>query len=660
MRDLLFKEWAAFKKILKFQPLDAVRDYFGVKVALYFAWLGFYTNLLIFPSIVGIICFAYGLLNVSTNVPSLEICEGESSEALMCPACDHFCDYWKLNETCLHSKILSLFDNGSTVIFAVFMSVWAAMFLEFWKRYSAEITHRWDTTDYTPEEEHPRPEYLEQLKTVDETTINVITQVAEPKVPYWSRRVPGVVLSVSTVLLMVIVVLAAVVGVILYRMSMILALSTVDEETIQANASLFISATGAGINLVCILIVNQIYGYIAVWLTELELNRTQTEFDDSLSLKIYVLQFVNYYGSIFYVAFFKGQLIGYPGDYNRILGYRQEECSPGGCLMELCVQMGIIFVGKQFVMSIVEYYLPMVWKIYNSLQMAKSQHKFERGKKGKSPQWVRDFKLAEWGHQGLFYEYLEMVIQYGFVTIFVSAFPLAPFFALINNLFELRLDAKKLLVHHRRPVAVRVKDIGVWLQIMEALGRISVLTNALIIAFTSEFIPKLVYINVYSRDGSLKGFTNFTLSYFDPNDFDASKSSFLQVHPPTCRYFDYREPPEADSAYKLKDVYWHILAARLAFVVIFQNVVALIVMAIKWIVPSISRDLRDRRRREAYVTNEIIIRTELLKAQGKLFNHQDAAHQEESGETDQLLKQERSQSRDFEDTGDVTDGRIIM
>ena len=36
----------------------------------------------------------------------------------------------------------------------------------------------------------------------------------------------------------------------------------------------------------------------------------------------------------------------------------------------------------------------------------------------------------------LFDEYLEMVIQYGFVTIFVSAFPLAPFFALFNNIIE--------------------------------------------------------------------------------------------------------------------------------------------------------------------------------------------------------------------------------
>jgi anoctamin-1 len=196
------------------------------------------------------------------------------------------------------------------------------------------------------------------------------------------------------------------IGVILYRMSMILALSTIDEETIQSNASLFISATGAAINLVCILIVNQIYGYVAVWLTEIELNRTQTEFDDSLSLKIYILQFVNYYASIFYVAFFKGQFIGFPGKYNRVLGYRQEECSPGGCLMELCVQLAIIFVGKQFMMSIVEYHLPRLWKLYNSLKMATG--KSEEGNQAVPSQWVRDFRLAEWGHQGLFYEYLEM------------------------------------------------------------------------------------------------------------------------------------------------------------------------------------------------------------------------------------------------------------
>ncbi|XP_059080629.1 anoctamin-1-like [Tigriopus californicus] len=665
MRYKLFSEWASFSKIFKLQPLDAVRDYFGVKIALYFAWLGFYTTLLIPPAIMGLLVFLYGVASMGRDIPSQDICT--MSDIRICPACDHFCDYWSLDETCLHSKIMYLFDNETTVFFAIFMSFWAALFLEFWKRYSSEIAHRWDVTGYRPEEEHPRPEYLAQLRNVKERTVNFVTQTTEPRVPFWKMRFPGIVLSVSTVLLMVLMGLVAVIGVIVYRMSMGAALNAFHEETIKGHASLFISVTGATINLICILIFNQIYGYVAVWLTDLELNRTQTEFDDSLSLKIYLLQFVNYYASIFYIAFFKGKFVGYPGGYNRFLGHRQEECSPGGCFMELCLQMAIIFVGKQFLLSVVEYHLPRIWKIFNTIKVISGLQKEDQTR---YPQWVQDFRLVEFGQQGLFYEYLEMVIQYGFITIFVSAFPLAPLFALVNNVFELRLDAKKLLVHHRRPVAQRVKDIGIWLQIMESLGKISVVTNGFIIAFTSEFIPKMAYRIGYSPDGTLHGYTNFTLSVFDPEDFEFRSNPALarndsMTHTPEfCRYTDFRYPPGHSKEYRINEIYWHILAARLAFVVVFQNFVALSLMAIKWVVPNMSTELKERIRREAYLTNEIIIRTELLKAKGELdlnMEYEDGNEEqspEESIRSNGRLLRRRSTRR--HETGDVTDGQIVV
>ena len=40
----------------------------------------------------------------------------------------------------------------------------------------------------------------------------------------------------------------------------------------------------------------------------------------------------------------------------------QEECAPGGCFMELAVQMVFIFVGKQFLMQFVEYAVPLLRK----------------------------------------------------------------------------------------------------------------------------------------------------------------------------------------------------------------------------------------------------------------------------------------------------------
>ena len=55
------------------------------------------------------------------------------------------------------------------------------------------------------------------------------------------------------------------------------------------------------------------------------------------------------------------------------------------------------------------------------------------------------------------------VIQFGFITIFVAAFPLGPFFALLNNLVEIRLDAYKFITTYRRPRAARAEDIGKYL-----------------------------------------------------------------------------------------------------------------------------------------------------------------------------------------------------
>ena len=58
---------------------------------------------------------------------------------------------------------------------------------------------------------------------------------------------------------------------------------------------------------------------------------------------------------------------------------------------------------------------------------------------------------------GLFGEYLEMVIQFGFCTIFVIALPLAPLFALLNNIAEIRIDANKLLAQVSVTASLKLK-----------------------------------------------------------------------------------------------------------------------------------------------------------------------------------------------------------
>lgn len=48
--------------------------------------------------------------------------------------------------------------------------------------------------------------------------------------------------------------------------------------------------------------------------------------------------------------------------------------------------------------------------------------------------------------------------------------------------------------------------------------------------------------------------------------------------------------------------------------VLFENAVAVVMILVRWLIPDVSAELRDQIRREAYITNEIIIKQEALRA----------------------------------------------
>jgi anoctamin-8 len=64
--------------------------------------------------------------------------------------------------------------------------------------------------------------------------------------------------------------------------------------------------------------------------------------------------------------------------------------------------------------------------------------------------------------QDTFQDYQEMFVQFGYVVLFSSAFPLAALCALVNNLIEIRSDAFKLCTGLQRPFGQRVESIGQW------------------------------------------------------------------------------------------------------------------------------------------------------------------------------------------------------
>ena len=165
--------------------------------------------------------------------------------------------------------------------------------------------------------------------------------------------------SASIIVTMVLLVIAAVAGVILYRAAMIAALSATTDQQIQLNARIITSTSASALNLVAITILSKVYGKLAILLTDWENPRTSNEYRDNMTIKMFMFEFVNYYSSLFYIAFFKsGLIVGTPGRYTRVRGDRLEGCDPNGCLVELFIQLTVIMVGKQLFSAFTEYAIP--------------------------------------------------------------------------------------------------------------------------------------------------------------------------------------------------------------------------------------------------------------------------------------------------------------
>ncbi|XP_043980341.1 anoctamin-9 isoform X1 [Gambusia affinis] len=581
----LKEEWARWTACLKGQPITKVRDYFGEKVALYFLWLGWYTFLLILPAVIGILVFLYGLSYFNSSPLVQEVCE---SNTVMCPLCDNGCKVWKLSDTCSYAKLSLLFDNNGTVFFAMFMAIWTTLFMEFWKRHLASYVCEWRVTDWSESEEEL---ILELVNNAD----------CRPKIYKHSY------LRTALVLIFVIVMILVIIGLTHFLVVFRVLVAGLLAKDFQSNLGSMLA--GALLHFIIITIMTKVNRIVAMKLCKIEETRSFADTENSFTVKMFTFQFFTYFSSLFYVAFFLGRINGHPGEYVRLAGqWRLEECHPSGCLTDLFIQMAIIMVLKQVISNMFEYFGPLFKKF---LEKRKRQPKLQRKcatcylkddnplKEGqelcdncKLRDWHTNFELSDVDSFSLFNEFLEMVIQFSFTTIFVAAFPLAPLFALLNNVIEIRLDAIKMVTLERRMVPKKTNTIGVWIDILEAIGVLAVIVNGLVIGVSSDFIPRLVYRYVYGPcvNGTagvkdcMSGYINNTLSVASMADsrvkFDPHQMVTDGINATSCSYKDYR-----DTDFNITHQFWLILAVRFAFVILFEHVLVICKFIASWFIP---------------------------------------------------------------------------
>jgi len=280
------------------------------------------------------------------------------------------------------------------------------------------------------------------------------------------------------------------------------------------------------VNAIQIQILNVVYGVVSNFLTEYENHKTDTEHENALIAKTFLFRFVNCYNALFYVAFFKR--------FDKAVHYCKSQVDDPNdptlgpfpkdkiqnCLPELRIQLATIFISMIVVNNFFELFVPFLkGKLAQRANALKPDEANKTDAKKSEPE--EEFELEP--YESTIPDFDELIVQFGYVCMFVCAFPLTPLLALLSNIVEVYIDSNKLCKFTRRPEPRGAANIGTWYDILTAVSFIAVFTNCAIVCFETvvmrEWFPNpadRAYAFILAEHAILG--LKFAIAYFVPDE----------------------------------------------------------------------------------------------------------------------------------------------
>ncbi|CEL93032.1 unnamed protein product [Vitrella brassicaformis CCMP3155] len=345
-------------------------------------------------------------------------------------------------------------DNTLAPIFCIIMALWSILFTHYWRRKAHSYALEWGVFDLEPELEAPRPEFFGTYR------INPITEKQDLYYP-WTSRVLSVLLSYAVITVTLVAMLIVMATVFVFR-------------HLYHHEVPFGRITFMLLLAVVVDALNSIFSWVVKILNDRENYRTQTDYENALLAKTVVFKFVNSYAALYYIAFFK--------DHSTTFGLTMH-CARGDCMIDLSWQLAAFFLYRLIASNFIELLWPKVVYLLKSWME-------RRAFKGSRGAVLQDMSQSEQQCKKESYnpfdDFDEMVVQFGYCSLFVVATPWILPLAVLANVVECWVDKNKLIHHMRRPMPLKAKDNGSWDMCFEVMGFLAVFTNAALVVFTTE------------------------------------------------------------------------------------------------------------------------------------------------------------------------------
>lgn len=398
-------------------PTTAIKNYFGEEIGFYFMFLAHLSTGFLLLSVIAIIAQIWGLV---------EMVEG--SKIMMAEA------MFALIGACIYSVILDK-----------------------WRFEQNKTAHLWEVygcQKHVP----PRPGFK---GLVLKNPTNGRLEIDFPE----SHRRPRRFASIAASSTAIVVMLGTVLAIFVYKAILTTSGASGGQLLVPALLNSF-QMTLFGV----------LYKYLAEVMTEFENHRSLIQHNSELFKKLTFFYFINYYASLFYIAFVK---ISVEGCLEAISGSDH-------CGHELALQVAIVFVGNDFANRMSNSLLiPFVTRKFKAYMIARDDS--IAGEK-MGPVELQFRLLDKYDPtSALVMDYIELFIQWGYLVLFGSSCPIVVALAACTNFVETRTDGYKLLHDFRRVVPNRVDGIGEPLNVFYYILYISIPVNAGLLVYTFDF-----------------------------------------------------------------------------------------------------------------------------------------------------------------------------
>ena len=363
-------------------------------------------------------------------------------------------------------------------------------------RYESALTYRWNVDDFA-HEEPIRPEFYRHPATRHDrrgfyTRGAGFMPLGDTYSPYFpaAQRRSRLARGFGITGLMMAVVTIGTLGIYAIRLSVAQGNSLSGGGLVVLGypiaAKQVASIVASTLNTVFITVFNAIYKVLAVKLVEWQNHRYASEHEDAIVQLNFLFQFVNSYVSFFYIAFwkpFRPNLLGASTDSPGDGTLKLYDVCQGDCMNDLAVQMLVVVISKQFLRNFLSALGPCLKSCYRKCT--------GRRRGGTRVDELTGAAKLEYEAlleppRAMYFEYNEMAIQFGYVTMFAAAAPWATTLCMLNNLVERKADAYRMLYGHRRPPYAGASSIGAWSLIFEILSYTAIVTNVFVIGVTSQ------------------------------------------------------------------------------------------------------------------------------------------------------------------------------